>query len=461
MKRVFLAARGERRRRSRAFGSGAVTACPGSRVVKLLQRAAGVAIAAGTAVLALSCASTGRPPTVVTAPSAEEPVGGRQFDEIRALWVIRYDLASPAAVRAVVEDAADSRFNTLLVQVRGRGDALYRSAIEPQPEFLRGQPDFDALQLTLDEAHARGMAVHAWVNAYLVWGPVDPPLDPRHLVNAHPEWLAVPRALGRELYHRDPRDPSYLQRLIDYAAADSHLVEGLYASPSHPEVQERLHAVWIDLATRYDLDGIHHDYIRYPTSAFDYSRTALEQFQQWMKPRVAAQRYAELVAAARDDPYAFADSLPDQWALFQRHSISDLVGRIYRDVKAVRPDLLVSAAVLPEWRSAARWHSQAWASWLADGFLDVAVPMAYTRDSEEFQRWIDAALAAAGAPERVWAGVGAYLNPVHRTVAQIDRARRAGVSGVAVFAFNKAADPPPAGMPPALQRIGRAAFLDP
>ena len=248
-----------------------------------------------------------------------------------------------------------------------------------------------------------------------------------------------------------------MRRLIDYAAANSHLVEGLYASPAHPAVQDRLQAVWVDLASRYDVAGIHHDYIRYPTAAFDYSRSALERFREWVKPHTAAQRYDELLAASHEDPYAFADALPVQWARFQRDSISELVGRIYRDVKAVRPDLVVSAAVLPEWRSAARWQFQAWATWLADGSLDVAVPMAYTSDFEDFQRWIEAALVAAGDPGRVWAGVGAYRIPVERTVEQVGLARRAGVGGVAVFAYNQEADPPaPPGAAPVLQQIRRA-----
>ena len=416
--------------------------------MKLLLRMGLVALAAGAAGLTLSCASTGE------AVDAAD----RAPAEVRAVWVVRDDLSSPAAVRAMVEGAAASRFNTLLVQVRGRGDAVYASALEPRAEFLRNQPDFDALRLAVEAARARGLAVHAWVNAYLVWGLGDRPLDPRHLVNAHPEWLAVPRALGRELYHRDPRDPLYVQQLIDYAARNRDLVEGLYASPSHPAVQERLLAVWIDLATRYDLDGIHHDYIRYATSAFDYSRRALEQFRQWVKPRIAAERFDELWAAAHDDPYAFADGLPDEWDQFRTDSISDLVGRIYREVKAARPDLLVSAAVHPEWRGAAQWHFQAWPTWLDNGILDVAVPMAYTRDSEQFHGWIDTALAAAGAPGQVWAGVGAYLNPVDRTVEQIARARAVGVSGVVVFAYSKAAEGRAGTSAPELQQIGAAAF---
>ena len=427
-----------------------------ARAAAVVLRAAAVALTAAAAMLPAACASTGSVP----APDAAFSGGAQSAaDEVRAVWVVRHSLSSPAAAREVVAQAAASGFNTLIVQVRGRGDALYRSGLEPRPEFLTGQPEFDPLQLVLEEARARGLTVHAWVNAYIVWGPVDPPLDPRHLVNAHPEWLAVPRALGRELYSMDPRDPAYVRRLIDYSADNIDVVEGLYASPSHPGVQERLLAVWNDLAAGYDLDGIHHDYIRFATSAFDYSRTTLERFGTWVRPRIAAHRYDALLAASRNDPYALADGLPDQWDLFRRDSVSDLVRRVYLDVKARRPDLVVSAAVLPEWRSAARWRFQAWTAWLAEGSLDVAVPMAYTTDTGEFHGWVDAALAAAGAPGRVWAGVGAYRNPVDRTVEQIDQARAIGVSGIVVFSYDKASETPtPDGAASALHRIGLAAF---
>jgi len=427
-----------------------------ARAVSIVLRGAVAALAAATAILTVSCASSGPVPeprvelAAATLPAAEE---------VRAVWVVRQSLSSPDAAREVVAQAAAGGFNTLIVQVRGRGDALYRSAVEPRPEFLDGQPDFDPLQLVLNEAHARGMAVHAWVNAYLVWGPVDRPRHPGHLVNAHPEWLAVPYALGRELYHVDPRDPSYVRRLIDYSAANIEVVEGLYTSPSHPGVQERLHGVWMELAAGYDLDGIHHDYIRFATSAFDYSRTTLERFQAWVEPRIAAHRHAALLAAARDDPYAFAEALPDQWDRFRRDSVSDLVRRVHLDVKERRPGLVVSAAVLPEWRGAARWNLQEWTSWLAEGTLDVAVPMAYTTDTEEFHRWVDSALAAAGSPDRIWAGVGAYRNPTDLTVVQIDQARAIGVGGVVLFSYDKPTETsPPDGAPAALRRIGLAAF---
>ena len=78
----------------------------------------------------------------------------------------------------MVAQADAAGFNTLLVQVRGRGDALYTSEREPRAESLAEYPAFDPLQAAIDEAHARGMAVHAWVNTHLVWGPIAPAAQP-------------------------------------------------------------------------------------------------------------------------------------------------------------------------------------------------------------------------------------------------------------------------------------------
>jgi uncharacterized lipoprotein YddW (UPF0748 family) len=394
-----------------------------------------------------------------SAPTGVDAVNVRELDEVRALWVVRTALGSPEGVQAMVEAAADSGFNTLLVQVRGRGDAFYASSLEPRAERLPDDPSFDPLQLVIDEAHARGLAVHAWVNTYLVWGPVAPPRSPMHLVNANPEWLAVPRSLGRELYDRNPQDPRYLRRLTEHAWDNRRSFEGLFASPSHPGVQARVQAVWLELATNYDLQGIHFDYVRLPSPDFDYSRGALDRFRAWVRPHLSSQRYADLVGASRADPYVLADALGDLWDQFRREQVSTLVRRIYRSVKAVRPDLVISAALVPDPREARVKRYQAWSNWLADGILDVAVPMAYTTDREQFDAWVEGARVSAGARERVWVGVGAYKNPVDETLRQIENARDQGVGGVVVFSYNSAASTPAQpGAPTPLQQIGGAAF---
>ena len=390
-------------------------------------------------------------------PSAVEPV--RHFDEVRGLWIVRSTMASEADVRRMVERAAEAGFNTLLVQIRGRGDAFYASRWEPRAEAVTEGPAYDPLATAIVEAHRRGMAVHAWVNTHLVWGATALPRSPEHLVNANPDWLAVPRSLGQELHEIDPLDPVYTRRLVAHARANTGSVEGLYTSPSHAAVKERVYSVWMDLAGRYDLDGIHFDYIRFPSGDFDYSRGALDRFREWASPRISRGRRGELESAVRDDPYAFVDALPDLWGEFRRTQITDLVRRVYHGVKAIRPELVVSAAVFANQDDAYENRFQAWASWLAEGILDVAVPMAYTTDDERFRSFIRAGRASAGAPGRLWAGVGAYQNSVAGTLGQIDLARAEGAGGVVVFSYDWAAGvgPNAEGLTP-LQRIGRAKF---
>src|SRR5918998_461493 len=78
-------------------------------------------------------------------------------DEVRALWVVRTTLTSPEKIRQLVSSAADNGFNTLIVQIRGRGDAYYKSRVEPRAMDLKDQPaTFDPLALTLEEARKRG-----------------------------------------------------------------------------------------------------------------------------------------------------------------------------------------------------------------------------------------------------------------------------------------------------------------
>ncbi len=383
----------------------------------------------------------------------------RSFDEVRALWVVRFTMTSEESARAMVERASQAGINTLIVQVRGRADAFYRSSLEPRAEPMRASRDFDPLEFVIEEAHKRGMAVHAWVNTHLVWGPAELPRSPTHMVRANPEWLAVPRDLAPSLAAVDPRDPAYVRALVRYAEERPETVEGLYSSPSHPAVQDRVHSIWLDLARRYDLDGIHFDYIRFPSEDFDYSLGALERFRLWARPQIPAARFGALDASSMRDLFAFVDGEPELWAEFRRTHISDLVRRIYRDVKQVRPDLLVSAAVVPEVDRAYGSRFQDWTAWLEDGILDIAVPMAYTTDSDRFGSLIRTARDAAGERRRVWAGIGAYLNTEEGTLGMIDRARAEDAGGVVLFSYDWAVgegrgDPED----PLLERIGRERF---
>src|SRR5215510_15727113 len=142
------------------------------------------------------------------------PVTAR--DEVRALWVARTTLTSPQAVDEMAAAAKQSGFNTLLVQVRGRGDSYFLGGVEPRPAALATQPSFDPLATAISKGHERGLAVHAWINVNLVAG-TDVPPSRSHIVYRHPEWVMVPRTLGRDLVSLDPTGPEYLGRLTRYA----------------------------------------------------------------------------------------------------------------------------------------------------------------------------------------------------------------------------------------------------
>ena len=89
----------------------------------------------------------------------------------------------------------------------------------------------------------------------------------------------VPRPLAVDLARMSPRNPEYLKRLSEYAKARSDRVEGVFLSPVHKGAVDHVTRVIGDIASRYAVDGIHLDYIRFPNDEFDYSVEALDEFR--------------------------------------------------------------------------------------------------------------------------------------------------------------------------------------
>ncbi len=359
-------------------------------------------------------------------------------NEVRALWVVRTTLISKEKIKTMVESAAKAGFNTLIVQVRGRGDAYYRSQWEPRAVALKEQPaDFDPLAVTLAEAKRKGLKVHAWVNTNLLANLDELPKVPEHIYNARPEWLAVPRAVAAELYNLTPSDPRYRAAVVEWSKANRGELEGVYVSPAHPAVREHIYSIWIDILSRYEVDGLHFDYVRFASPDFDYSRASLERFRAWLEPRLSAPERRLLETALKTDPLAAAASYSEQFADFQREQVTSLVERIYHGVKKRKPGLTVSAAVFANDENAHTRRFQDWRRWLSMGVLDVACPMAYTTDTETFRKQIEVAVAAAKpSGRRVWAGIGAYRVPVESAIEKINAARTAGADGIILFSYD-------------------------
>ncbi len=377
--------------------------------------------------------------------------------EIRALWVTRSSLTSPGSIASLVRTAHDQGFNTLLVQVRGRGDAFYTTDLEPRPSDLVRQPaSFDPLATVLAEARASGVRVHAWMSVNLVASAVELPASPDHLVYRHPEWLMVPRAIAQEVARLDPGNPGYVGKIARWTRGQLEAVEGLYVSPLQPEAMAYTERVITELARRYDLDGVHLDYSRYPNQQFDYSRFAIAEFRADVRPRLGVAARRALDAVAEEDLFAYPDRLPAEWKAFRRARLTDVVARIRTGVRAARPNALLTSAVFPDVQDAFDERMQDWRGWLAAGLVDAVAPMAYTQEPARFAEQIAAARDIAGG-RAVWAGIGSYRLTPAQTIENIETARRIGAAGFVLFSYDSLTGPkPPA--PDYLATVSRGAF---
>ena len=394
-------------------------------------------------------------PIAVTGTAADPSNDPPQ--EIRALWVTRSSLTSPHAIATVVTTARQQGFNTLLVQVRGRADAYYTSTLEPRPSDLARQPaTFDPLAVVLTEARARGIRVHAWISLNLVSSAAELPASPDHLVYRHPEWLMVPRAIAQDVARLDPNNPGYVGKIARWTRAESETVEGLYATPVQPEAAAYSARVVADLARRYELDGVHLDYARYPNPQFDYSRFTIAEFRAEIRPRLAADARREVDLQEETDLFAYPDRFPTEWKVFRRARMTALVARVRQAVNAARPGLMITSAVFPDSQEAFDERMQDWRAWLEGRLIDAVAPMAYTQEAGRFAEQIAAAREIAGG-RAVWAGIGAYRLSPAQTVENILAARKLGAAGFVLFSYDSLTGPkPPA--PDYLGTVSRAAF---
>lgn len=232
-------------------------------------------------------------------------------------------------LRAILDRLQKANINTVLLQTRIRATTIYPSQYEPWDGCLSGfpgkSPGYDALQFAIDECHKRGMEVHAWV----VTIPVG-------------KW----NSYGcRQLRKRFPR----LIKRIDQDG---------YMDPEATQTGCYLAEMCREIVQRYDVDGIHLDYIRYP--------------ETW-KFRIGK----------------------DQ----ARGNITRIVEKIHQAVKKEKPWVKMSCSPIGKFDDLSRYWSHGWnaytkvaqdaQAWLKDGLMDELFPMMYFRGDQFFPFAID------------------------------------------------------------------------
>ncbi len=356
------------------------------------------------------------PPPPPTEPPPEPPGS----TEVRAIWVTRYDWTSaygpegPDDIDRIVANVAGAGFNTIFFQIRAQGDAYYQPGLEPWSARLNDagelgrDPGWDPLARMIEQAHARGIQVHAYVNVYPAWLGTTPPLE-----NTTPEH---PFHTWSHIYTWDdwrqwkwPKDPMNLNSSY------------LWASPGVDGVRDHIVEVVKDIVRRYAVDGVHLDLVRYANSPYSYD------------PASNAGSGSDVKTPERD-----------QW---QRERVTGLVSRVYTAMREIRPAARLSAAVWFCYYADGCGHglSSGYAEyyqdslgWLATGVIDGIAPMLYEwQGFSTLEIWREVMLQFqnANAGRHVYPGIGGDFADFSEIDARIQAARTAGAAGHAIFSY--------------------------
>lgn len=329
-----------------------------------------------------------------------KPYGSQQ---IRAIWVTRWDYKSPSDISRVMDNCKSAGFNTILFQVRGAGTVAYRSKMEPWAEEFGGRdPGFDPLAVAIQEANKRGMELHAWVNLLPAYRGKEPPTDPRQLYNARADWF-LRDASGR-------RQPLGWYNSIN---------------PCYPEVRRYLTDLMHEIVANYPVDGLHLDYARFPIEHVDgYGNSPVPDYPR--DPRT--------LALFRKATGNTPEQSPGAWTAWRADCMTLCVRDIRKMMLKARPKAALTAAVgpVPE-EHRAKYYQDA-PRWMSEGLVDAVYPMNYDENMRVYSSRV-ANWAAISGRVPVVTGVMFDKRSAGTVAAQVEEARRRGTH-FAAFAYN-------------------------
>lgn len=346
-------------------------------------------------------------------------------------WVVRFDMDTPEEVVSICQEAKQGGFDELLVQVRGRADALYLSDIAPRAENLARAPaDFDPLAQLLSDCAP--LPLHAWLNVFYLWGGSNPPENQDHPGHPDQPWILTDNN-GRPVSSYSERE-----RRLGW-------IEGNYADPSSAEYRALFVQVVQELLDRYPVAGIHLDFIRYPGPGYGKNDALAEKFEQlWgIDPRFLPERLnSETVTAWLEGKQPPADRILTTAALFWNEFRAGQVTQLVRDVRQAMnhrspPRPALSVAVFPEPSAAYLENGQEWQAWAAEGLVDALYPMAYFGDTDRVDAQLRQIAQNTSRTRNValWAGLGAADKDPEQLEKEAKIAGENDYAGVALFSL--------------------------
>lgn len=331
------------------------------------------------------------------------------------LWVVRDDITSKEKIDQLFDFAEKNHVSDLFIQVRGRGDAYYESRFISKSEHIKDR-DFDPLLYACSKAFASPIKIHAWFNTYLLYSNHFSLPPDEHIFNLFPEWLEM-------------SSDGVWDNVRLYQTPQPRWHEGAFLSPIHPRVNDYLLILVKEIMTKYLVDGIHFDYLRYQNRQFGYNPSGRERFRE--ETGIDPARY--MSGGSAPDRKTFL-LLYDQYRM---NSITDFLSKVQAANQELIFPLEISAAVKSDPLKAKREFFQDWGSWLLSNKVDFIIPMMYDTDLKRFDQIlknIDSVVPPAYR-EKIWGGIGVWNQPWHDTAQKINRIKAHKYDKIAFFSW--------------------------
>lgn len=304
------------------------------------------------------------------------PLRGGGNEEFRATWVVTWDLIngekSPeenqANARSILDNHKKANMNAVLWQARQSGTAYYRSSYEPWGYYAGYRdPGYDPLAFAVEQAHKRGLELHAWMNVFEATSTVD-----GAPAREHPEWIC-----------RD-RD-------------GNPMTSNFALSPGLEAVREYLVDVAMEIVRNYDIDGLHLDYIRwneFTNSGRSVRFGRIVEERRYLDGMITEDQIRELQENPEgrylyDIEHPYSGGIPDSasggqfpsWEDWWRWSVTEFVRVLHDSIQASKPWVRLSVAALGKYNWSA-WQGydvvyQDAALWYNEGYIDHLTPMHY------------------------------------------------------------------------------------
>jgi uncharacterized lipoprotein YddW (UPF0748 family) len=285
-----------------------------------------------------ACKKDAPAPPPTTEPPVVEPTLSYPKKEMRGVWMATvWGLDWPDGQTAIeaqkkkytdyLDKFKQLNINAVYVQVKGMGDAFYNSPYEPWSSVISGtrgtDPGYDVLKFMIDEAHARKMEFHAWMNPYrIATRAAENSNYPALHASVKPEWIV------------------------------SHEKIQIY-NPAVPEVRQRLADIVKDVITKYDVDGIHFDDYFYPD------------------PSAAGQMVSD------DADYQKYGSAYTSKEAFRRANVDAAIKGVHDIIVATKPAVVFSVSPAPDPDYNFNTLYADVKKWCQEGWLDLVIPQLY------------------------------------------------------------------------------------